>query len=66
MPNFDHISNTSQKVINYLRDKKMKLTEEDKSFIRITINEATSSSWKEGKHSNGCDCGQMGCPVCNP
>ena len=60
----DYISTTSQKVINYLRDRKIKLTEEDKSFLRTTINEATSSAWEEAKNSNGCDCGQPSCPRC--
>ena len=60
----DYISTTSQKVINYLRDRKIKLTEEDKTFIRVTINEATSSAWEEAKHDNGCMCGQPSCPIC--
>jgi hypothetical protein len=66
MNKFDYISNTSEKVIEYLVDRRFEITEEDMSFIRITINEANSSSWEEGTRSNGCDCGQVGCPVCTP
>lgn len=62
----DYKSTTSQKVIDYLRKIGVILTEKDRSFIRITINEATSSSWEEGTRSNGCDCGQVSCPVCTP
>jgi hypothetical protein len=66
MSKFDYVSNTSEKVIEYLTDRRFELTEDDLSFIRITINEATSSSWDEGTRSNGCDCGQMSCPICTP
>jgi hypothetical protein len=66
MNKFDYISNTSEKVIEYLVDRRFEITEEDMSFIRITINEANSSSWEEGTRSNGCDCGQVSCPVCTP
>jgi len=66
MSKFNYISNTSEKVIEYLVDRRFDITEEDMSFIRITINEATSSSWEEGTHSNGCDCGQCSCPICTP
>jgi hypothetical protein len=63
---FDFITTTSQNVIDYLLKRGYKLTSEDKSYLRVVINEATSSSWEEGKHSNGCDCGQMSCPICCP
>jgi len=66
MNKHDYISKTSQEVIDYFKKKDVELTEEDKSFIRITINEATSTAWDEGTRSNGCDCGQVSCPVCTP
>jgi hypothetical protein len=66
MENFDFHTVTSGKVIEYLINHKFELTEEDKSFLRITINKSSSSAWEEGKHSNGCDCGQLSCPICCP
>lgn len=45
MNKYDFISNTSEKVIEYLVDRRFDITEEDMSFIRTTINEATSLSW---------------------
>jgi len=65
MDNFDYDSTTSKKVLDYLKKKDISLTKEDKTFIRSTINEATSSSWNKGTRSNGCDCGQPSCSYCN-
>ena len=61
---FDYPSSTSEKVIEYLTDRRFELTEDDLEFIRITINEATTLSWDSGTRSNGCDCGQISCPIC--
>ncbi len=59
-------SSTSEDVIEFLTNRKFKLTEDDKAYIRMRINEATSESWESGTRSNGCDCGQMSCPICCP
>jgi hypothetical protein len=66
MNKFDYVSNTSEKVIEYLTDRRFELTDDDLSFIRITINEATNQSWEEGTRDNGCNCGQVSCPICTP
>jgi len=60
----DYLSTTSQEVIDYLRKIGVMLTAKDRSFIRITINKATSSAWEEAKNDNGCNCGQPSCPRC--
>jgi hypothetical protein len=67
MANFDYDTTTSNKVLKYLKDRGFKLSEADKSVIRIAINEATSTAWEEGiRNDNGCNCGQVSCPICTP
>lgn len=58
-----HITTTSEEILKYLKDKKFKLSDEDKEFIRKTTYDAivSAAEWE----SNGCDCGQMNCLVCS-
>lgn len=58
-----HITQTSEDVLKYLKDKKIKLSNDDKEFIRKKIYDAIveAGEWE----SNGCDCGQPSCPYCN-
>jgi hypothetical protein len=57
-----HITQTSEDVLKYLKDKKIKLSDDDKEFIRKKIYDAIveAGEWQ----SNGCDCGQVNCPIC--
>lgn len=66
MKNFDFETVTSKKVIDYLKRRNFELTQADRTFLRTTINEATSSAWEAGTHDNGCNCGQLSCPICTP
>jgi uncharacterized protein (UPF0212 family) len=58
-------SYTSEYLIEYLVKRGYKLDAEEKFIIRGKIHEATSRAFSEGTQSNGCDCGQVDCPVCN-
>jgi hypothetical protein len=57
-----HTTQTSEDILKYLKDRKFELNDEDKEFIRKTTYDAIVSAveWE----SNGCDCGQMSCPIC--
>jgi|JFJP01.1.fsa_nt_gi hypothetical protein len=57
-----HITATSEDILKYLKNRKFELTDEDKEFIRKTTYDAISSAYLY--ESNGCDCGQMWCPIC--
>jgi hypothetical protein len=53
---------TAEDVIAYLKKRGFKLTLADREFIRERIGTALQSAaeWQ----SNGCDCGQVACPIC--
>ena len=57
-----HITSTSSNVIGYLDKKGYKLTQEEKDHIHEEIYNAivAAGEWE----SNGCDCGQVNCPIC--
>jgi hypothetical protein len=55
---------TSEYIIEYLEKRGFKLGDEEKFIIRGKIHESTSLAFQEGTVSNGCDCGQVDCPVC--
>jgi len=57
-----HITQTSEDVLKYLKDKKIKLSDADKEFIRKKIYDAIVEAGEY--QSNGCDCGQPSCPYC--
>jgi hypothetical protein len=59
----DKETTTSEEILRYLIvDRCFDLTKEDKKIIRETIYDALQSAaeWQ----SNGCDCGQVACPIC--
>ena len=53
---------TSEEIIDFLV-KQRKLDKEEKNFIRKKVYDAIVGAY--GYTSNGCDCGQMSCPICN-
>ena len=57
-----HDTVTSEDILKYLKDRGFELTPEDKEFIRKRTYDAIVSAgeWE----SNGCDCGQVWCPIC--
>ena len=58
-----HVTETSEDIIKYLKSKKFKLSPDDREFIRKRTYDAivAASEWE----SNGCDCGQINCPICH-
>jgi len=59
-----YITETSEDVIAYLKKQGFHLSFEDREFIRKKINKAIIAAGEA--ESNGCDCGQMCCPICTP
>ena len=59
-----NITSTSNNVILFLEKQGHKLTQDEKDHIHVEIFDALVAASEE--ESNGCDCGQMGCPICNP
>lgn len=59
-----HITETSEDIIKYLKDKEFELSLEDREFIRKKTYDAIVAAGEY--ESNGCDCGQMNCPICTP
>jgi hypothetical protein len=55
---------TSEEILIYLKDKGFKISPADRDFIRGKIYKAITEAYEH--KSNGCDCGQMGCPICTP
>ena len=53
---------TSEAIIGYLVGAGYALDAVDKSYLRKTIGDSLQSAaeWQ----SNGCDCGQVACPIC--
>ena len=60
--NYKHSTATSNFIIYSLIKSGHKLTDSDKQLIIEKIYDAimSASSWE----SNGCDCGQVSCPIC--
>ena len=58
-----HITQTSEDIIVYLKSRGFNLSNVDREYIRKTTYDAivSAAEWK----SNGCDCGQMSCPICS-
>ena len=58
-----HITQTSEEILEYLKDRGFELSSEDKEFVRKKTYDAIveAGEWE----SNGCDCGQMSCPICH-
>ncbi len=61
--NYTNQTETSKVIIKNLLENGVILKVADKQLIIDKVYEAIiiSSKWK----SNGCDCGQMWCPICN-
>jgi len=68
------ITTSSEEIINYLKGKGHKLTDEDRTFIRSKVLEIMKDSYDYGQAEEreiskpdepGCDCGQPSCPYCN-
>jgi hypothetical protein len=58
------ITETAEDIIKYLKDKGFKLSLEDREFIRTEVYKAIVDAGEA--ESNGCDCGQVSCPICTP
>jgi len=59
-----YITETSEDIIRYLKkDRGFELSFDDREFIRKKVYDAVVAAG-EAK-SNGCDCGQMQCPICH-
>ena len=58
-----YITQTSEDILKYLKERKFKLSTEDKDFIIKKVYDAISCAYQE--KSNGCDCGQMNCIYCH-
>ena len=59
-----HITVTSEDILKYLKERKFELNDEDREFIRKRTYDAIVAAGE--CQSNGCDCGQMSCPICTP
>lgn len=59
-----YVTETSEDIIKYLKDKGFKLSLDDREFIRKRTYEAIVAAGKY--ESNGCDCGQVSCSICTP
>jgi hypothetical protein len=59
-----HITETSEDIITYLKNRGHKLSLDDREFIRKTTYDAIVAAGEY--ESNGCDCGQVSCPICTP
>lgn len=59
-----YVTETSEDLIKYLKDKGFKLSLDDREFIRKRTWEAIVDAGEY--QSNGCDCGQVSCPICTP
>ena len=59
-----YVTETSEDLIKYLKDRGHKLSLDDREFIRKRTWEAIVAAGEA--ESNGCDCGQMCCPICTP
>jgi len=59
-----YVTETSEDIIKYLKDRGHKLSQDDREFIRKITWEAISDAYQT--QSNGCDCGQVSCPICTP
>lgn len=57
-----HVTETSEDIIKYLKDKGFKLNLNDREFIRKRTYDAIIAASES--ESNGCDCGQVNCPIC--
>lgn len=60
--NYTNSTKTSIEIITNLQQSGHKLTNKDKQMIidKVYLAIRTSMKWQ----SNGCDCGQMCCPIC--
>ena len=56
---------TSKEIIQELEKTGLKLTQEQKQIIISKVYDAVVLSYAEGKNTNGCDCGQVSCRICN-
>ena len=61
--NYTNLTVTSRDIIKGLLENEVILKPEDKQLIIDKVYEAIilASKWE----SNGCDCGQMWCPICH-
>jgi hypothetical protein len=59
-----YITETSEDIIKYLKDQGFKLSLDDREFIRKRTYDAIVAAGEY--ESNGCDCGQVSCPICTP
>lgn len=58
-----YITETSENIIAHLKKQGFHLSFEDREYIRKEINDAIIDTAEY--ESNGCDCGQMSCPICS-
>lgn len=61
--NYSHITQTSKEILENLKKSGVELKPEDKQLIIEKVYEAITDTYYY--ENNGCDCGQMSCPVCH-
>lgn len=60
--NYTYNTVTSDSIIKELLKSGHKLTDQDKQMIITKVYNSITTAMKWA--SNGCDCGQMSCPIC--
>jgi hypothetical protein len=58
-----YVTETSEDIISYLKSRGFNLCLADREFIREKTYDAIVAAGEA--ESNGCDCGQIGCPICS-
>ena len=61
--NYTHETTTSRNIIKELQKSGIKLTDENKQMIINKVYKAITAAYSY--ESNGCDCGQPSCGICN-
>ena len=61
--NYTHITVTSRNIITELQKSGLKLTDANKQMIIDKVYRAITKAYSY--QSNGCDCGQPSCHICN-
>ncbi len=62
MIDYTHTTVTSDEIIKGLQDNNVNLSDEDKQLIIEKTYKAITDAYNY--ESNGCDCGQIACPIC--
>ena len=57
-----YVTETSEDIISYLKGRGFNLCLADREFIREKTHDAIVAAGEA--ESNGCDCGQVNCPIC--